>query len=302
VSNPIAPADVATARDLAARAAAADGHPSFGDAFWRDLAHPTPASSLLIAESDGDAVGVLHLAPTNPVDDGSIALALVVAPEHRGEGAAHALLDGAIQRATEMHRNRLRLWVFGADDQADGLATSTGFTLKRELWQMRVSLPLAEEPRWPHGIQVRAFKPGHDEQEWLGVNNRAFAADPDQGGWTLETLEDREEESWFDPSGFLLALDDRGMAGFCWTKLHGAAPPIEPDALGEIYVIGVAPDRQGSGLGRALAVAGLASIHERGPSIGMLFVTAANTAAVALYRALGFEQTRIDRAYARAIA
>ena len=133
-------------------------------------------------------------------------------------------------------------------------------------------LPFAEEPRWPHGIQVRAFKPGNDEQEWLGVNNRAFAADPDQGGWTLDTLEDREEEPWFDPSGFLLALDDRGMAGFCWTKLHDAAPPVEPEPLGEIYVIGVEPDRQGSGLGRALTVAGLASIHERGPSIGMLFV------------------------------
>jgi mycothiol synthase len=302
VSNPIAPADIAIARDVSARAAAADGHPSFGDAIWRDLAHPTPASTLLIAESDGAAVGVLHLAPTKPNGDGSIGIALVVAPEHRGKGAAHALLDATLERATAMGGGRLELWVFGADDRADRLATATGFTLERELWQMRVPLPVAEEPRWPHGIQVRAFKPGHDEQEWLGVNNRAFAADPDQGGWTLETLEEREEEPWFDPSGFLVALDDRGMAGFCWTKLHDAVPPIELDPLGEIYVIGVAPDRQGSGLGRALTVAGLASIHERGPSIGMLFVTAANTAAVGLYRELGFEQTRIDRAYARAIA
>lgn len=302
VSNPIAPADIAIARDLSARAAAADGHPPFGDAIWRDLAHPTPASALVIAESDGDAIGVLHLAPSKSDDASPIALALVVAPEHRGKGAAHALLDAAVERATEMHRSRLELFVFGADDRADRLAVDTGFTLERELWQMRVPLPLAEEPRWPHGIQVRAFKPGRDEQEWLGVNNRAFAADPDQGGWTLDTLEDREEEPWFDPSGFLVALDDRGMAGFCWTKLHDAAPPVEPEPLGEIYVIGVAPDRQGSGLGRALTVAGLASIHERGPSIGMLFVTAANTAAVGLYRALGFEQTRIDRAYSRSIA
>ena len=231
-----------------------------------------------------------------------MALALVVAPEHRGHGAARALVDAAVQRAKERQGTHLVLWAFGADDRADRLAAATGFTLERELWQMRVPLPLAEEPRWPHGIQVRTFEPGRDEQEWLGVNNRAFSDDPDQGGWSLATLEEREAEPWFDPSGFLLALDDRGIAGFCWTKLHDAAPPLEPEPLGEIYVIGVAPDRQGSGLGRALTVAGLASIHERGPSIGMLFVTAANTAAVGLYRALGFEQMRIDRAYGRAIA
>ena len=141
VSNPIAPADIAVVRDLSARAAAADGHPSFGDAIWRDLAHPTAASTLFVAESDGDAVGVLHLAPTKPGDEGSIAIAVVVAPEHRGKGAAHALVDAAVERATEMHGNHLELWAFGADDRADRLATATGFTLERELWQMRVPLP-----------------------------------------------------------------------------------------------------------------------------------------------------------------
>jgi mycothiol synthase len=70
--------------------------------------------------------------------------------------------------------------------------------------------------------------------------------------------------------------------------------------VGEIYVIGVDPAHQGIGLGRALVAAGLESLHDRGATVGMLFVDAANTAAVALYEGLGFTTGRVDRAYQRA--
>jgi len=99
----------------------------------------------------------------------------------------------------------------------------------------------------------------------------------------------------------VLGFDDRGIAGFCWTKVHPPAPPYEPDALGEIYVIGVDPERQGSGLGRALVVGGLKFLADRGMRTGMLFVDAVNTGAVALYEKLGFTTVRVDRAFGRAL-
>jgi mycothiol synthase len=67
-------------------------------------------------------------------------------------------------------------------------------------------------------------------------------------------------------------------------------------------VIGVDPDRQGTGLGRALVVAGLSWLHEHGTPVGMLYVDAANEPALALYRAIGFEIARHDRAYSRDLA
>ncbi len=292
--------DLATIRALADQSVAADGHPPFGDAVWRDLAHPSDRSLVLLASEGNEIVGALHAAPAdNDAGENLVTAALVVQPAHRGRGTEHLLVDAALTELAQDGAMHLVLWVFGADEEPATFATDNGFELERELQQMRVRLPLAEPPQWPPDVEVRAFRPGLDDEAWLAVNNRAFADDPDQRGWTVDTLRTRVAEPWFDPAGFLLAWDDRGIAGFCWTKVHAAAPPDEPDALGEIYVIGVDPSSQGRGLGRALVLAGLHWLHGHGTPVGMLFVDAANEPAVALYRALGFEVARRDRAYGR---
>jgi len=263
---------------------------------WRDLGAPGPHTALVTARANGELVGALHLAP-HP--NGGSTAAVVVHPDHRESGVATRLIDVAVAATADGGGGHLVLWAFGADARADAFAASVGFAPERELWQMRVSLPLTERAQWPPGIDVRPFEPRQDEGAWLEVNNRAFAHDPDQGAWTEADLRRREAEPWFDAEGFLLATSPDGLAGFCWTKVHPAAPPHEPEPLGEIYVIGVDPSHQGAGLGRALVVAGLASLHERGTPTGMLFVDAANTQAVGLYEALGFEVARVDCAFGR---
>ena len=305
--EPGAPGEGRIVRELAAAALTADGHPPFGDAVWRDLAHPDPAALGLVAVSpDGArALGHLHAATDGGTVERSTTLSLVVHPDHRGDGVGHALVARAVDLlgAATNGTRRLQLWLFGADDWADDFARTAGFVRERELRQMRVPIPLADEPspRWPEGITVRAFVRGRDDAAWLAVNNRAFAADPDQSGWDEAMLKARTTEKWFDPAGFLLAFDAQGLAGFCWTKVHAADPPLEPAPLGEIYVIGVDPDRQGTGLGRALVVGGLAWLADHAIRTGMLFVDAANAPAVRLYEALGFRTARVDRAYDRTV-
>ena len=83
-----------------------------------------------------------------------------------------------------------------------------GFEPARDLYEMRVSLPLAEEPKWPGGITVRDFEPGTRRSRLARVNNRAFENHPEQGAWIEATLERRLAEDWFDPSLFVLAFDD----------------------------------------------------------------------------------------------
>jgi mycothiol synthase len=296
VLRPPAPEDIEIIRSLEAAAAGHDGHESLGSFVWRDLADPSPESIGYLATDDRQAVGYLHLAPSDNVKAPHLVAGLVIDPDHRTDAVARALLGVIVLEVAGRGGGRVVLWVNGADADLAARLTAAGFRWFSEQLQMRVPLPPAESPKWPVGIEARAFVPGQDDADWLRVNNRAFADHPDQGGWSDETLAKRMAEPWFDPPGFLLAFAGPSLAGFCWTKVHDAAG--DDPRLGEIYVIGVDPDHQGTGLGRALTVAGLEYLAKvRDCPTGMLYVDGSNTEALALYRALGFQMHRADRAY-----
>jgi mycothiol synthase len=183
----------------------------------------------------------------------------------------------------------IKLWVRHVQPDDDRVAATVGLVKSRDLYQMRRPLPAGQV--WE--LATRPFRPGVDDEAWLRVNNRAFSSHPEQGGWDAATLKGRETEPWFDPQGFLLHESDGRLAGFCWTRIHADHDP----PLGEIYVIAVDPDFQGTGLGRSLVLAGLDYLARRGITVGMLYVDADNHPAVNLYRDLGFEIHHVDRAY-----
>lgn len=186
---------------------------------------------------------------------------------------------------------RVQWWANDAGPDDDALAARLGLTPWRDVVQLRRPLPHPEAPELPEGVRLRAFAPGADDEAWLDVNRRAFADHPEQGAFGPLDLAGRMAEPWFQPADFLIADDADGMAGFCWVKL--------PDAThGEIYVIGVHPRAQGTGLGRALVLAGLARMAERGAPEARLYTDGANAKALTLYDGLGFRRHHVDRAYA----
>jgi mycothiol synthase len=292
VLRTFSPADVERIRALSDAVELATGIVPLGDDAWTGM-HAAAGRDRGVLDADADADAYAHLAHHHA---GEWSLELAALPEVAG-ARRDELLDAAVDLVREEGGGHVTYWVHGADAADDTRARRAGFTPERELLQMRVPLPLPAPPRWPTGVTVRTFVPGLDEAAWVEVNNRAFAGHPEQGAWTVEMLRAREEEPWFDPEGLLLAFDADGLAGSCWTKVHPPQPPREPDALGEIYVIGADPGRHGRGLGRALTAGGLQSLAERGLTVGMLFVDAANEPAVGLYRSLGFTTSRTDRAY-----
>src|SRR3954469_21647285 len=137
---------------------------------------------------------------------------LVVHPSYRRRGYGTALLGAAGD-------GPLRFWAHGDEPGARTFAEKNGFTRARVLWQMRRPLTIAlPDAPLPEGVTLRHFRPGHDEQAWLAVNARAFAHHPEQGRWTIDDVRLREAEPWFDPQGFLLAVDVADtLLGFHWT-------------------------------------------------------------------------------------
>lgn len=233
--------------------------------------------------------------------DGDGVLELAVHPSYRHQGVADRLVAGL--RDSRGFAG-LKAWSHGNHEAAADLAARYGFGPVRELWKMRLTAGAAgltgvplPELELPGGVTVRAFVPGQDEDPWLAANKAAFAHHPEQGNMTRADLDARMAEPWFDPAGFLLAVDsaDR-LLGFHWTKVH----PRHGDhpAIGEVYAVGVTPAAQGSGLGKALTVAGIRHLQQHGLQAVMLYVDADNIPAVSLYRQLGFTRWDVDVMYA----
>lgn len=235
---------------------------------------PTPAN----ADPTMIAVGLVSV-----TNDGQM-LEVAVAP---GVDDREAVLADVGETACELlvtTTGRLTWWLDDPSELVLTIAAEHGLSASRRLHEMRRRLPTGVRSE----LATRPFRQGVDEAAWLAVNNRAFAEHPEQGGWTRELLATRMAEAWFDPDGFRLYDVDGELAGFCWTKVHTRGH----DRVGEIYVIGVDPARQGGGLGRQLTLAGLDWLADHAATEAMLYVDGANASAIRVYERLGFEIVR----------
>ena len=280
-------------RELSTAASDLDKVAPVGEQVLRELAHQRTDHLLAVDER---VVGYLNLA-TGP-EDGAGMAELVVHPEARRRGIGTELIRAALSKTD----GRNQFWAHGTLEAARATASSLGLEPVRELVQMRRKLHDlndAAEPSVPDGVRIRTYAGTADDAELLRVNNAAFATHPEQGGWSAADLDERRSESWFDPEGLFLAFDEQtdALRGFHWTKVHS-----DQTGLGEVYVVGVDPAAQGSGLGGLLTAVGVAHLARRlggtaEPTV-MLYVESDNTAALKTYQRLGFTQFSVDTAYA----
>ncbi|WP_285725772.1 mycothiol synthase [Psychromicrobium xiongbiense] len=324
-----------TSAQLAALARAAresDGQPPFSEQTLLDIARGDQSAVLFHAALDAPARpettddtattadapaafsgAAVVLRPASGSSDHSknpqpATLELTVHPAHRGRGLGDALIQTvlgwlAAERTDSDSGPSVLAWAHGDHPAARALAARYGFAPVRELLQLSLesfssesSDPMAQTPPTglPAGFSLRTFQPG-DEDAVLRVNAQAFTHHPEQGSLSLVDLQDRMAQPWFDPQGlFLVFGPDQHLRGFHWTKLE-ASP--SGTAEGEVYVVGIDPQAQGLGLGRALTQAGLDYLRSKRPARIVLYVDADNTAAVRLYHSLGFTLRHTDVMY-----
>lgn len=300
----MADADIAEVTDLLDAAARADGRRPLSDHLYLDLVgggHDGFAGIVAREAGHDHPVAYAQISKGNE----SLAFELVLHPHHRYEMTTIGpeLMDAALDVVRSEGGGVVNWWVYEPTSAHRALADEAGMEQGRTLYQMRRSLPTERHAT----IETRAFVPGDDDETWLFVNNRAFADHSEQGGWTIDTFCQRQQEDWFDPDGFRIHERDGRMAGFCWTKVHRPDPDVhvgdEASAgLGEIYVIAVDPDFHGLGLGSEMTLAGLDHLAGKGITTGLLYVDAGNQGAVRMYEKLGFGVHSTNAAFVTRVA
>src|SRR5262249_37816669 len=146
----IPPSQFAAMHDRVARieraATVARGHVSLGDAHWRDLNQPDAASAGFFFD-DSAYAHISRADNTDATDGARWALGLSVAPAAQGTPARTALIEAALFHVRAHGGGLVTLWVLGAQDGDDDVFAAVGLEPARDLYQMRVPLPIAEKPK-----------------------------------------------------------------------------------------------------------------------------------------------------------
>lgn len=271
-------------QQLTRTATETDGLPPFNEETLLNLAQ---RQAVTARDASGSLLGAaLYRTHT----DGMLSAELVVHPHARRRRVGTALARELRSLLTTHAAQQLQVWAHGSLPGSRELAASLGAIATRELYVLALPLhaPLPQ-PDLPAGMQIRAFDADRNARAWVALNAKIFAAHPEQGRLQLADLEARMRQPWFNSEDFLVLTADDELAGYCWCKIDG-------DEY-EIYVVGVAPNLAGQGLGRTLMNAGLNRLLERGAKRAILYVDGSNTPAMSLYRRLGFVTERLDVQY-----
>ena len=224
-----------------------------------------------------------------------------VDPSFEGRGLGSAII-GWTESQT---RSRIgedasaRLWnsVQAGNAGAIALLETSGYAAIRSFWQMTMDLDDSfDAGAAPEGVTIRPVVMDVDGPAAQSVLNTAFRS---HFGHVEETFEgwlaQQEADDTWDPTLGLLAEVDGTIVGY---SNNGVI-----DGTGYVFELGVLPEMQGRGIGRALLRHSFAMLAARGIPKGRLGVDTQNaTGAVELYRSVGLSPVSEHRVVEKVIA
>lgn len=115
------------------------------------------------------------------------------------------------------------------------------------------------QPKLPAGFTIRPLQEKSEVEAYVSLHRAAFGSNQMTATWRLRTL----AHPSYRPELDLVLVNPAGEAvGFCISWLHQRTGQIEP--------LGVHPNYQGKGFGKALELAALSALHNAGAHFGQI--------------------------------
>jgi len=201
-------------------------------------------------------------------------------------------LDSVVLWAIELANSEHPDWEIwpGAnflDKRLQSAWTNHGFEFLRRYYTMRMKISSVPNIRQVEGLEIRAIDIANPDEIalWHKIHQNSFSKHFGFAPRELEKWRDLVLESATDPNGVFLAFKNGEPVGFCQCNDEYAE-----ENKGNISILGVAQENQGSGIGEALLQTGIVYSASKGFDTLELNVDTGNeSGALKLYEKVGFK-------------
>ena len=235
----------------------------------------------LVAEANGKPAGYALATPV-PGLDSVYDLQGCIDPARQRLGYGGRLLEHLIEELGQRGGGQLSRAVTSPDDPAARFLQNRGFFVEHvEARLQRDRLEGLEASPIPAGFTLQSFPKPEAIGHFIRLYDLAFSDHSwyQPYGDAVEVAADLA-----DPADLLFLGYGREPVGFLWIR----RPAVD---VAEFEPIGIAPLYQGRGLARPFLLAGIAEAAGQGAETVTLGAWEDNTAALRLYRSVGFRRT-----------
>lgn len=195
------------------------------------------------------------------------------------------------------HKRELTLCQGVLEQQLEARAWLTANGFAPTDWQtLHLTRPLAEDgpaPHLPTGFTLRSLRGQAEVADYVAVHHAAFDTNNMTMEWRTRTLRTPHYRSDLD---LVAVAPDGRLAAFCigWALPDHSETQVEP--------LGVHPDFQHLGLGRALVLESLRRMRNLGARLAHVETYSVNDPARSLYESIGFQLARAPLTLVRTFA
>jgi mycothiol synthase len=209
-----------------------------------------------------------------------------VHPDFEGLGIGAWLRPWTEERSRALGRPKVGQTLADSEVGAITFLQRHGYVYGHTSWMLAIEMESRPaEPHLPHGISVRTFVPGQDDDATYRVVEDAFNEWPNRepatfDEWAAMTIRRQD----FEPELLQLALDGERVVGVVYSIDY-------PDGGAWIPQVAVAATHRRRGIARALLQRAFATSWDRGDRVCGLS-TDSRTGALGLYENVGMRVTR----------